>query len=217
MAKKSLIYTLVTALLSGSMSLTLGVPKSVLAEDKQTEYSSQTTRVSLENQENLTEVDKIFITLMVPHHQALIDMSNMALSRSKNPEVKRLAEKMIQEQTKDVNNMLSWYKQWYGTEVPTASETMIIPAKTTQNNLKIAVVQQSMMMKSMMDKMNNVSNFDRAYLDQMIPHHQMGIIMSEFAADSGYHREIRQLGTSDTKSQNQEISQMQQLLSQVSN
>lgn len=205
------------AFLTGITIVALSITQSVKvnAENQEQTPSLGTTTPKLTSMGMIVQVDKPFIELMVPHHEALVDMSNMALIQAKNPEVKKLAEKMIKDQTRDINNMKTWYKQWYGTEVPTSGMNMgrqnAIPGK----NMEIAIKQQGMMMNSMMEDIKKTSSFDQAYLRQMIPHHQMGIVMSEFAFASGEHPEIRKLGESDLKSQNEEINQMQKLLSQM--
>lgn len=222
MNNKSVAYSLISLIL-GTIVVTLSTTNSVRATDSnQMQSSPSGTTSSASKDRETTEVDKTFIKLMVPHHQALIDMSNMALTKGKNPAVKQLAQKMIQEQTKDVNNMKSWYQQWYGKQVPTTSMMTSTPEGVGQEgkskeDMEITMQQQDKMMQSMMQSINRAPNFDQAYLTQMISHHQLGIIMSEFAASNGRHREITKLGADDVKTQNEEIGQMQQMLAQGTN
>ncbi|MBA3301092.1 MAG: DUF305 domain-containing protein [Thermoleophilaceae bacterium] len=73
-------------------------------------------------------VDKVFIDEMVPHHQGAILMARAVQSKGQNPEVKKLAATIIAEQTKEIEQMNSWRKDWYGAEspaggVPTGSDT----------------------------------------------------------------------------------------------
>ena len=63
-------------------------------------------------------VDQHFIVMMIPHHDGAISMAELALVRSKRPEIIALAEQIKTSQTAENTQMRSWYRQWYGTEVP---------------------------------------------------------------------------------------------------
>jgi uncharacterized protein (DUF305 family) len=63
------------------------------------------------------QVDKQFIAMMVPHHEQAIQMADLALTRAKKPEIKQLAQTIKQDQTREIQQMRTWYKSWYGTEV----------------------------------------------------------------------------------------------------
>lgn len=68
--------------------------------------------------------DRHFIEQMIPHHKEAILMAEIALQKAEHEEIKQLAEDIITAQTKEINNMRSWYKLWYGTEVPEDSMGM---------------------------------------------------------------------------------------------
>lgn len=46
--------------------------------------------------------DKDFLLMMVPHHQSAVTMSEDELSQGKNPELKKMAQKIINEQKKEI-------------------------------------------------------------------------------------------------------------------
>lgn len=58
--------------------------------------------------------DRRFIDAMIPHHESAIEMANMALAQSTRPEIKTLAEAIISAQTKEIAEMKTWRKDWYG-------------------------------------------------------------------------------------------------------
>ena len=58
--------------------------------------------------------DEAFIEMMIVHHQSAIDMSEILLTSTKRPELERLAEEIIAAQTKEIETMRSWLKEWYG-------------------------------------------------------------------------------------------------------
>ncbi len=58
--------------------------------------------------------DKSFIEEMIPHHQTAVMMAQMLQSSTDRPEMKQLATDIIDAQTKEINQMRGWYRQWYG-------------------------------------------------------------------------------------------------------
>jgi uncharacterized protein (DUF305 family) len=57
--------------------------------------------------------DKAFIDAMIPHHQSAIYMSQLAQEESKIPEIKELAENIVDAQKREIEQMMQWRKQWY--------------------------------------------------------------------------------------------------------
>jgi uncharacterized protein (DUF305 family) len=55
--------------------------------------------------------DVDFVRLMLPHHQAAIDMAKTELMHSKDPEMRRLAQEIIADQQSEIELMQRWLKQ----------------------------------------------------------------------------------------------------------
>ncbi len=56
-------------------------------------------------------------------------------------------------------------------------------------------------------QLGNATRFDKEFIEQMVPHHQMAIMMAGMVQNSE-HREMRVLGSSIIRSQSAEINQM---------
>jgi uncharacterized protein (DUF305 family) len=56
-----------------------------------------------------TDID--FVRLMLPHHQAAIDMARTELARGTNPQIRRLAEEIVADQQSEIELMQLWMKQ----------------------------------------------------------------------------------------------------------
>ncbi len=52
--------------------------------------------------------DKDFALMMIPHHEAAISMANDLLAHGKNPELKKMAQKIIDDQTKEIEDRKAW-------------------------------------------------------------------------------------------------------------
>ncbi|BAZ21361.1 hypothetical protein NIES4073_22390 [Kalymmatonema gypsitolerans NIES-4073] len=59
------------------------------------------------------EFDLRFINAMIPHHEGAVTMAQDALSKSKRPEIKKLAQSIISSQQKEIEQMKQWRQAWY--------------------------------------------------------------------------------------------------------
>ncbi|MEH1883862.1 DUF305 domain-containing protein [Nostoc sp.] len=59
------------------------------------------------------EFDLRFINAMIPHHEGAVKMGQDALSKSKRPEIKKLAQEIVKAQEVEIKEMQQWRKAWY--------------------------------------------------------------------------------------------------------
>ena len=55
--------------------------------------------------------DADFVRLMIPHHQAAIDMAKTQLLYGKDPQMRRLAQEIIADQQSEIELMNLWLKE----------------------------------------------------------------------------------------------------------
>ncbi|GAC1603383.1 MAG: hypothetical protein NVS3B29_07900 [Candidatus Saccharimonadales bacterium] len=67
------------------------------------------------------DFDKLFLSEMIDHHQAAIDMAKLAQTQAKHPEVKQLANDIASTQSKEIDQMQSWQEDWGYAKRPTNS------------------------------------------------------------------------------------------------
>ncbi len=58
--------------------------------------------------------DLMFIDMMTPHHQGAVMMAKEALVKSGHPEIKLLAQQIIEAQEKEIAQMNKWKAAWSG-------------------------------------------------------------------------------------------------------
>jgi uncharacterized protein (DUF305 family) len=145
---------------------------------------------------NSSNVDKQFIEQMIPHHESAIAMAKLALQKTKHDEVKTLANNIITSQTAEINTMKQWYKDWYGTDVPTVSANHMWGGGMMNSQTNT-------------DELSAASDFDKAFLSQMIEHHQMAVMMANMLNISTNRSEMKKLGNDIITAQNKEIGDMQ--------
>jgi uncharacterized protein (DUF305 family) len=69
---------------------------------------------AIERSEN-SDID--FVRLMLPHHQAAIDMAKTQLLYGKDPQMRRLAQEIITDQQSEIELMQRWLKQQEQTQM----------------------------------------------------------------------------------------------------
>ena len=225
MNKKTISYSFLSILTSGALIGLLTVDRAQ-AQPKNPDQSHHTrTKAPAPQRGMMTSLDQHFIEMMIPHHQGAIEMADLAISSAKRPEVKKLAEAIKQDQTREMQQMQTWYKQWYGKAVPATpmagmgmtgmnqgtgqtpnSGTM----GTGQGMTNMGMRRDMMGMEMDLEALKNAPDFDREFIRQMIPHHQMAVMMAQMVSNSSTHPEISTLAESITKSQSAEIQQMRQ-------
>ncbi|MEA5572659.1 DUF305 domain-containing protein [Calothrix sp. UHCC 0171] len=215
MKNNTLIYGLV-GLLTSSAIAGLLVTNNTQAQSPNSQHNihhpSQVN--STQKRGMMLHVDQHFIEMMIPHHQQAVEMADLALTSSKRPEIKKLAQVIKKDQNREIQQMQTWYKAWYGKDVPIMamnSETMMQRHQRMHQGMMDASMHQNMMnMKMDLEALKSASDFDKEFIRQMIPHHKMAVKMSQMVANKGKKPELRQLAQSMIKTQNLEINQMQQ-------
>jgi uncharacterized protein (DUF305 family) len=58
--------------------------------------------------------DQEFISQMILHHQDAIETAKLALTKSKREEIINLSNAVIEVQSREIEEMKSWQRQWFG-------------------------------------------------------------------------------------------------------
>lgn len=59
----------------------------------------------------IRDSDVAFICGMIPHHQSAVDMARVVLKTGDNAEAKKMAEKVIKDQEREIAEMKDWLKK----------------------------------------------------------------------------------------------------------
>lgn len=160
-----------------------------------------------------TQMDAHFIEQMIPHHEDAITMSKIALLKAQRLEVKTLAQNIIDSQSKEIVQMKEWYKEWFGRELPTGSQVMRQHGMMGNSGMHMGVRGDS----TDIARLENSENFDTEFVEQMIPHHQMAVMMASMLKNGTQRIEMKKLADNIITSQSNEIELMQGWLKEWSN
>lgn len=179
--------------------VTWGLTPAVLSTNSQDKTSSKSLARSDET------LDAHFIEQMIPHHEDAVTMAKLAQENAKRPEVKQLAQNIIDSQGNEIYQMKVWYKDWFGKDLPTGSEIMNQHGMMRNNNDMHMGVRGD---ESDISTLEQADDFDIMFVEQMIPHHQMAVMMASMLQQGTTRPEMRRLADDIITTQTSEIEQM---------
>jgi len=68
--------------------------------------------------EDAKPFDRMFIDMMISHHQGAIRMARAELKKGVNVQLRKIARAIVGAQAKEINRMNAWRKAWYGSKSP---------------------------------------------------------------------------------------------------
>jgi uncharacterized protein (DUF305 family) len=202
------------------------------------------------------QFDLMFIDMMIPHHASAVAMAQAALTRAEHPELRALAETIIESQSAEIEQMQIWREQWFPGSAAMPMDQMGGMMGGMMGEMMGEMMggegEMGQMMGQMMGEMmgemmpsgmmpgamvgtpgampgaagrgrgpmigmeqeiarlcTTTEDFDLAFVDAMIPHHRMAVIMATMATMRAEHPELRALAQTMVDDQQREVEQMQ--------
>ncbi len=140
--------------------------------------------------------DQAFIDAMVPHHRSAIAMAKAAKTRGlTEPELRKIANDIAGSQQREIDQMLEWREQWYGSRTlgPVLPDVLGVPE--TELGMDHEGTQEIL----------EALDVDTTFADMMIPHHEGAVAMAEAAREKAQHQELNELAMGIAEAQNREI------------
>src|SRR6266540_1811644 len=146
--------------------------------------------------------DRAFIDAMVPHHQAAIEMAQEALDAGlTQPELINIADAIVTAQQIEIDQMLGWREQWFGSEQPGSEEDAL-------ETLGLSAAEAGMEHGAM--DLSMAEDVDQAFAEMMIAHHEGAILMARLAEEKAGHEEVKKLAGEIIAAQQREIDVMKE-------
>lgn len=155
-------------------------------------------------------VDAGFSRDMAIHHLQGVEMANLALERSEDPEVRQLAFDISATQTNQVGRMQGWLSLW-GVS-PTGGERMAW--MTDDHAMVMDGLMPGMATEDELTELRGLSGteFDVQFLRLMIRHHQGGLEMAQYADEHAELAPVRRLANTIAETQTAETGTMTDML-----
>jgi uncharacterized protein (DUF305 family) len=108
---------------------------------------------------------KVFLEMMIPHHQEAVETSLKVMQDPNidNPKLRILAGRIYDAQTFEIIQMKTWYAEWFGVPYTASSTLLAHPYMPMMGDLSALTGK----------------DLEKAYINGMIEHHKMAIDTAE--------------------------------------
>jgi len=163
----------------------------------------------------MMEHDQMYIDMMIPHHQSIIALAEAATPRLTDERLQEIAAAIIETQGAEIEELRGYRESFYGDANPMPINGAMMTAMHEMMMPGMANAPEAMKnMAFQMDAMAQVATFcaaedaDLAFIDLVIPHHQMAIESSQATLQRAVHREIRDVAQRVIDAQEREIEEL---------
>jgi uncharacterized protein (DUF305 family) len=164
-------------------------------------HSSMANTDEVNSDSKLTGADIMFLQMMIPHHQQAVDISNLALTKSKDPELLAIATAIRDGQADEIVQMKQWLKDaGAGTDM---GHTMDGQMGGMLDEVELAALYSA-----------SGSEFDRLWLLGMTGHHDGALHMTQMIEDAK-NPTIKKFGQDIVALQTAQIDQMKVMLQRI--
>lgn len=157
--------------------------------------AGQTDNMGTTNNGQMASSDKIFVKKAMEGGLAEVQLGQLALQKSNNPDVKQFAQKMVDDHTK-LNDQMKPIAEQLGVNVPDS------PSKKD---------------KATMAKLQGLSgdSFDKAYMKDMVKDHKTDLSEFKTEAQNGSNPQVKQAASQGAEVISQHLQMAEQIAPKV--
>ncbi|QMU30916.1 DUF305 domain-containing protein [Adhaeribacter radiodurans] len=139
-----------------------------------------------------------FAAMMLEHHKGAVEMSKVVVDKGSNAELKAFAQKVIDDQNKEIGLMHDFISK--------------VEKTASSNSEEFQKALTHSMMAMMNDNTIIYNDIDKDFAAQMIPHHQSAVDMAKAYLEYGHEKSLTTLCENIISSQAKEIDWLKQWL-----
>jgi uncharacterized protein (DUF305 family) len=155
------------------------------------------------------EQDVEFAQGMLPHHEDALAMSRLAADRAADPRVQDLAARIEAAQAPEIETLSGWLDEWGAAAGSSATDDGTGHGDTGHGGGEMGGMDTDALMAV------SGAEFDRVFLQMMTEHHRGAVQMAEEEIAGGQDPDAIALAESIRDTQDAEIAEMQQLLTEL--
>jgi uncharacterized protein (DUF305 family) len=153
------------------------------------------------------EFDLLYIDMMIPHHESIIALAEVARHELTHPDLIAIAEEIVATQQAENEEMHHLREMWYPDAAPVSMDAML--AMPGMEGTDMAEMDQQMSADWQVQAFCAAEDKDLAFIEQAIPHHQMAIGVSEAALEHAVHPELSAIAEDVISAQEAEIAELE--------
>ena len=160
-----------------------------------------------------TTQELMFAYMMIPHHEQALEMSDLVLAQSTNPDIRALALAIKAGQEPEITHMKLWLDSSPSITAPGREPGYMDHGDMEHGEMGSAMAMSGMASPEQMAELAGLISpeADELFLRLMIDHHEGALVMVSMIRDST-NPEVRMLATDITRVQTEEIATMRLLL-----
>ncbi|MGV9689123.1 DUF305 domain-containing protein [Streptomyces sp. NPDC003444] len=158
------------------------------------------------------DADVMFAQMMIPHHEQALEMARLADGRAEDPGVKRLVAAIERAQDPEIRTMRAWLKGWgrpestghgdgHGSDHGGGHGSGMAGMMSEQDMKDLAAAEGK--------------EFDRAFAELMIAHHEGAVTMAEEERSKGLNPTAKKLADDVVRTQSAEIAELRKVLDRL--
>lgn len=203
----------------GAFALTAALTGCGASEDQSEDAPTDQEQTAEDTSAQYNDADVDYLSGMIPHHQQAVHMSEMLLAKDDvQSAVQTLAEDIRDAQGTEIEEMESWLQAWGQDDVVPGDGDMEGMEGMDHGDMGgDSMGHEGMMSERDLDELDASTGSDasRMYLEHMIVHHEGAIDSAEQHLQDGENPAALELSESIIESQQAEIEQMEELLTDL--
>ncbi|CAN5779746.1 DUF305 domain-containing protein [soil metagenome] len=152
------------------------------------------------------EFDLAYIDMMIPHHQSIIAMAQVATPELSDPRLIEMAVAIIATQAEEIDELMSFWDEWYPNTEPVSMDQMMMALPSmASSSMSMESMQQLMSPEALVTVFCAAEDKELAFIELTISHHQMAIDASEDALELAVNPELVAVAEEVIEAQQSEI------------
>lgn len=156
------------------------------------------------------DADVLFAQMMIPHHEQALEMAELADGRAENAGVKKLAAAIERAQDPEIRTMRAWLAGW-GRPGSAGHGSGHGGGDAAGHGMAGMMSEQDM--KDLAGAKGE--EFDRAFAELMIAHHEGAVAMAEDERRNGVNPTARKLADDVVRTQSAEVAELRRILGRL--
>ncbi|MYV71135.1 DUF305 domain-containing protein, partial [Streptomyces sp. SID2131] len=156
------------------------------------------------------DADVLFAQMMIPHHEQALEMAELADGRAENAGVKKLAAAIERAQDPEIRTMRAWLAGW-GRPGSAGHGSGHGGGDASGHGMAGMMSEQDM--KDLAGAKGE--EFDRAFAELMIAHHEGAVAMAEDERRNGVNPTARKLADDVVRTQSAEVAELRRILGRL--
>lgn len=154
----------------------------------------------------MVEFDLAYIDMMIPHHQSIIALAQVATTELRDPRLVELAETIIDTQAEEIDELIAFRDAWYPDAEPVSMDMMMMAMPSMEeSSMSMESMHQLMSPEALVMTFCAAEDKELAFIELTIPHHQMAVDASEDALELAVNPELVAVAEEVIEAQQSEI------------